>query len=70
MDSPTYSQQYTILLILTDGKIDDMQETIDEIVDASDLPLSIVIIGVGKFDFVSMNQLNANDAPLYSEKYG
>jgi hypothetical protein len=40
---------YYILLILTDGEITDMQETIDEIVNASTLPLSI-IIGIS-FDF-------------------
>lgn len=42
-----YNQQYTILLILTDGAIMDMQQTIDAIVAASGLPLSIVIVGVG-----------------------
>jgi hypothetical protein len=38
---------YNILLILTDGEIHDMQATKDIIVDASELPLSIIIIGIG-----------------------
>ena len=37
---------YYILMILTDGIITDMQETIDCIVEGSKLPLSIVIIGI------------------------
>jgi Copine len=38
-------------LILTDGVINDIQNTIDEVVRGSDLPLSIVIVGVGNADF-------------------
>ena len=42
---------YNILLILTDGEIHDMIETKRLIVEASDLPLSIIIIGVGMENF-------------------
>ena len=38
---------YFITLIITDGAITDMTQTINAIVDASFLPLSIIIIGVG-----------------------
>ena len=58
-----------ILLILTDGIINDMQKTIDEIVRGSSLPLSIIIVGVGSADFSSMDILDADDEPLYSKKY-
>jgi hypothetical protein len=34
-------------MIVTDGEIYDMQETSDMIVEVSELPLSIIIIGVG-----------------------
>ena len=54
---------------MTDGSIMDMQQTIDSIVYASGLPLSIVIVGVGQADFTSMEELDADDAPLYSQKY-
>lgn len=53
-------------MIITDGVISDMQNTIDEIVRGSELPLSIVIVGVGSADFSSMDVLDADDTPLYS----
>lgn len=37
-----------------DGVITDMANTVDRIVDASNLPLSIVIVGVGGADFTNM----------------
>jgi len=58
-----------ILMIITDGIINDMQKTIDEIVRGSSLPLSIIIVGVGEADFSSMDILDADDEPLYSNKY-
>lgn len=51
MEESQYNQKYNILLILTDGTIMDEQETIDQIVAASGLPLSIIIVGVGEDDF-------------------
>lgn len=63
------NQKYFILLLITDGIINDMMPTIDEIVRASDLPLSIIIVGVGNSDFGSMDKLDADDEPLYSMKY-
>ncbi len=43
-----FNQKYFILLMITDGQINDMQKTIDQIVRGSNLPLSIIIVGVGK----------------------
>lgn len=37
-----------------DGVITDLQETKDALVSASDLPLSILIVGVGGADFKEM----------------
>ncbi|KAJ4814698.1 hypothetical protein LUZ62_027264 [Rhynchospora pubera] len=54
------SQKYFILLIVTDGVVTDLQETIDAIVKASDLPLSILIVGVGGADFKEMEFLDAD----------
>ena len=42
--------QYFVLLILTDGVVNDMPNTIDSIVNASGLPLSVLIVGVGSND--------------------
>ena len=61
-----FNQKYTILLIITDGLIGDIQNTIDEIVYGSSLPLSIIIVGVGEADFSKMDQLDADHEPLYS----
>ncbi|EFC41626.1 predicted protein [Naegleria gruberi] len=59
---------YYILLILTDGGITDLQETIDEIVRATNLPLSIIIVGIGKDSFGNMDILDADEKPLVSSK--
>ena len=56
-------------MISTNGDIQDIEETIDEIVKGSSLPLSIVIVGVGQEDFSSMIRLDADDEALYSQKY-
>jgi len=57
-------QNYFILLIITDGIINDMKQTIDAIVGATELPLSIIIVGVGDADFSAMDKLDADDVPL------
>lgn len=59
-------QQYTILVILTDGVIDDMRQSIAHIVNMSDLPISIIIVGVGDADFTNMNRLDGDDEVLES----
>ena len=46
-----------------------MPKTINEIVRGSELPLSIVIVGVGEADFDSMETLDADTNPLYSGLY-
>jgi hypothetical protein len=60
------SLKYFVLLILTDGIISDLQATIDLIVHASKLPLSVVIIGIGNADFSEMNVLDSDNAQLVS----
>jgi hypothetical protein len=56
-------------MILTDGAISDLENTIEQIVIGSSLPLSIIIVGVGRGDdFDSMEQLDGDVAPLYSNK--
>lgn len=41
-------------MIITDGVITDFQATVEQIVRASDLPMSILIVGVGEADFDQM----------------
>lgn len=43
-----------------------MDQTIDAIVEASTLPLSIIIVGIGPADFANMDILDADDTPLVS----
>jgi hypothetical protein len=54
----THTTTDTILLILTDGIITDLEQTKEAIVAASKLPLSIIIIGVGEADFSAMVALS------------
>ena len=57
-------QSYFVLLIITDGAITDMDETRAAIVYASKLPMSIIIVGVGKADFSAMSTLDGDDGVL------
>ena len=57
----THSQQYFILLMLTDGAISDMVPTKQAIIAASRLPMSIIIVGVGSANFDAMNELDSDD---------
>lgn len=59
-------QQYFTLLIITDGVISDMDETRHAIVQASKLPMSIIIIGVGNADFAAMEFLDGDASVLRS----
>ena len=60
--------EYHVLMILTDGIIEDMGDTKDELVEGSFLPLSVIIIGVGKADFSNMNVLDADNDPLVNSE--
>ena len=60
--------EYHILMILTDGVIDDLQDTIDALVEASFEPLSVIIIGIGDADFKKMEILDGDEVPLISSK--
>lgn len=62
----TQGQSYTILLIITDGEITDLDATIEQIVKASHLPLSIVIVGVGNANFQNIQTLDADKKALCS----
>jgi hypothetical protein len=59
---------YTILLIITDGIITDLEQTKEAIVAASKLPLSIIIVGVGDADFSAMSALDSDDSLLQDQR--
>lgn len=58
------NQKYNILLILTDGVINDMDATKAAIIQASTQPMSIIIIGVGNADFSEMRDLDSDGKML------
>eukprot|EP00287_Rhodomonas_sp_CCMP768_P017897 CAMPEP_0202809022 /NCGR_PEP_ID=MMETSP1389-20130828/1441_1 /ASSEMBLY_ACC=CAM_ASM_000865 /TAXON_ID=302021 /ORGANISM="Rhodomonas sp., Strain CCMP768" /LENGTH=589 /DNA_ID=CAMNT_0049479523 /DNA_START=15 /DNA_END=1784 /DNA_ORIENTATION=- len=60
----TSKQHYQVLLIVTDGCITDKSATVDALVKASHLPLSVIIVGVGDEDFSDMSFLDADTEPL------
>jgi hypothetical protein len=56
-------QSYTILLILTDGTVSDVQATARALEEVSKSPLSVVIVGVGNADFSGMRFLDSFSGP-------
>uniref|UniRef100_A0A668AZK9 Copine 3 n=1 Tax=Myripristis murdjan TaxID=586833 RepID=A0A668AZK9_9TELE len=60
------ASQYYVLLMITDGVITDMDQTAAAIVEASRLPMSIIIVGVGNADFSAMEFLDSDDKLLRS----
>ncbi|ELW69600.1 Copine-1 [Tupaia chinensis] len=58
------ASQYFVLLLLTDGAVTDVEATREAVVRASNLPMSVIIVGVGGADFEAMEQLDADGGPL------
>jgi len=54
------NQNYVVMVILTDGVIDDKNETIQSIIRAANTPLSIIIVGIGNEDFSDMSHLDSD----------
>ena len=63
------SLRYNVLLIITDGLADELEETRRKLAVYSHLPLSVVIVGVGRSeeDFRLMHRLN-QPAPLVADQ--
>lgn len=62
------NQHFTIVVILTDGVITDLQATIDTIIECSyDTPMAIVIVGIGDADFSAMERLDADNTVLRND---
>ena len=55
---PLSERKYNLLLLLTDGKIDDMIETKSILVEASNYPISVIIVGIGNANFGNMAELS------------
>lgn len=62
-------QHFTILMVLTDGQVDDMEETVDAVIECSyNHPIAIVFVGVGKGDFSDMRRLDGDKETLKSDR--
>lgn len=59
-------KNYHILMIITDGDIHDMDETMQAIVDIveNNVPMSIVVVGVGCEDFSQMVRLDGDHVAI------
>uniref|UniRef100_A0A8B9KEZ2 Copine family member IX n=1 Tax=Astyanax mexicanus TaxID=7994 RepID=A0A8B9KEZ2_ASTMX len=58
--------QYFVLLMITDGVISDMVQTKEAVVNASSLPMSIIIVGVGPAEFDAMEELDGDEVRVSS----
>ncbi|ORY01096.1 Copine-domain-containing protein, partial [Basidiobolus meristosporus CBS 931.73] len=58
------AQNYHVLVVVTDGQIDDMEESAKAVIRGSKLPLSMIIVGIGKQNFDGMDLLDADDNVL------
>ncbi len=59
--------EYHVLMILTDGIIDDYDDTVKALVEGSFLPLSVIIIGIGNTDFTMMEKLDGDNDPIMTK---
>jgi hypothetical protein len=58
---------YTILLVITDGQIDDMEATIRVIADCVELPISMIFVGISRGnnrDFAKLERLDGDEKKL------
>ena len=58
------ASNYFVLLIITDGIITDFNETKEALINASSLPMSVIIVGVGEEDFSAMDILDGDGKKL------
>ncbi|XP_053355284.1 copine-9-like [Clarias gariepinus] len=65
-ENVTDGSQYFVLLMITDGVISDMVQTKEAVVNASALPMSIIIVGVGPAEFDAMEELDGDEVRVSS----
>ena len=57
-------KEYMILMILTDGVLNDKNEVKNLLVKCGRLPLSIIIIGIGNENWDDMRDIDDNDCVI------
>ncbi len=58
MEERSQGSDYCVLLLLTDGGIADLEETKKLLVENSHLPMSIILVGLGRGDMTDMDILD------------
>ena len=58
--------EYMVILLVTDGGVTDIEDTKRILVRLSELPVSVVLVGVGEGDMSIMEQLDSDKARLSS----
>ena len=62
------NQKYHVLMVLTNGEIEDVKETINMTVRASIQPMSIILVVLNRENFVQIKALESSaENPLFSE---
>ena len=56
--------EYTVVLLITDGGVTDLEQTKQVLVRLSRLAMSVVLVGVGRGDMTSLRQLDSDRARL------
>ena len=59
---------YHCLVILTDGVIHDLRDTVDKVVECTSHPISIIIVGIGDADFTAMETLDSDEFVLVNSQ--
>ncbi|GFO14211.1 copine iv [Plakobranchus ocellatus] len=64
MTQETQPYHYHLLFLLIRSDLDDLEEVRNELVKASHLPLSVIIVGIGEDDFENMKPFGEHDELL------
>jgi hypothetical protein len=61
-------QMYHIMLIVTDGDIHDVRASVDTLVELSNYPVSLIVVGVGDGNFKTLEYLDSDKRLLKDSK--
>eukprot|EP00931_Biecheleriopsis_adriatica_P062526 TRINITY_DN37704_c0_g1_i1.p1 TRINITY_DN37704_c0_g1~~TRINITY_DN37704_c0_g1_i1.p1 ORF type:complete len:1138 (-),score=218.32 TRINITY_DN37704_c0_g1_i1:32-3445(-) len=65
---PPSDMKFFVMVILTDGEIEDQEQTVQELKACIDLPVSIIFVGIGNADFSFLKELEREMRSLFPKK--
>ena len=65
VEKEEYYKEYHIMLLLSSNIPTDMEEFTQELVRSSNLPMSVIIVGIGDEDFSSLEELAENKSHAF-----